>query len=93
MQVITIDDQDFSALVSALRDAKRVGHYWRKGQLQVVCATRQFVLVSSDGAPNKIAIRPARNLSEAETLAMQLLMQEEQQGNEIKVNDEYRDSE
>jgi len=88
MQVITIDDQDFSALVSALREAKRVGKFWHKGKLQVVCATRQFVLVSSDTAPDKIAIRPARNLSEAETLAMELLMKEEQQGNQVQLIDE-----
>ena len=91
MQILTIEDSDFNALLSAFRQGREVGKYWRGGKVQVVCATRQFMLVTSshNGSPEKIAIKPARSLSEAETLALQLLIKEEQRGSEVERSAEF----
>jgi len=89
MQIISIDDKDFESLLLAFKAGKAVGKYWRKGAMQVVCATSQFLLVTSEGNPRKIAIKPARNLSEAENLALRLLLREEQRGSEIQIEPDY----
>jgi len=89
MQIITIDDKDFDSLLEAFRNGKAVGKYWRKGAMQVVCATRQFMIVTSDTSPGKIAIKPTRSLSEAEDLALKLLAREESRGNQIEIDADY----
>lgn len=89
MQIITIDDKEFSDLLSAWRGGKHVGRYHRKGKTQIVIATRQFMLVSTEDDPRKIAIKPARSLSDAENLAIQLLLREEQRGNPVEIDPDY----
>lgn len=89
MQIVTIEDQAFQALLQALKKSKRVGSYWRKGKAQIVCATNQFMLVSCELSPDKIAIKPARTLGEAENLGLQLLFRENQRGNQVKLEEEY----
>ncbi|MBX7136564.1 MAG: hypothetical protein K1X83_01175 [Oligoflexia bacterium] len=84
MQIITVEDKEFDALLEAFKQGKFIGKYWKKGCVQVVCATRQFMLVASDTNPHKIAIKPARNISEAENLALQLLAREEERGNQVQ---------
>lgn len=89
MQIITIDDREFSQLLEAWRSGKHVGKYNRNGKIQIVIATRQFMLVSTEDDQKKIAIKPARSLSDAENLALQLLFREEQRGNSIEIDTEY----
>lgn len=84
MQIITIEDKDFTRLVEAFKNGKEVGRYWRSGTMQVVCATTHFMLVRSEGNPHKIALKPARSLSEAQDLALRLLKREEQRGNAVE---------
>ncbi|MBX7145382.1 MAG: hypothetical protein K1X79_13100 [Oligoflexia bacterium] len=86
MQIITIDNVDFPHLMNAFGDAKDVGRYWRNGQVQVVRATTQFLLVFCESNPGKIAIKPARNLTDACNLGTQLLIREEARGNRIEVS-------
>ena len=83
MQIITIDDKEFNQLLEAWRTGKLIGQYNRNGKTQIVMATKQFMLVSSANDPKKIALQPARNLSDAEQLAVDLLLKEEERGNEI----------
>ena len=84
MQIITIDDAVFPDLLSAFDRAKVIGRYWRNGQVQIVRASAQFVFVVSENKPGKIAIKPARSQSDAETLGQQLLSREEQRGNKVE---------
>ncbi|MCB0310724.1 MAG: hypothetical protein KDD42_05790 [Bdellovibrionales bacterium] len=83
MQIITLDDKDFPHLLAAFHDGKEIGRYWSKGCAHVVCATRQFVLIGDSENPAKIAIKPARNIGEAERLALQFLSREQERGNEV----------
>ena len=87
MQIITIDDLDFPAVLEALNAGTAVGQYWRDGTVQIVYVTRQFVLVSQGDDPKKIAIRPARGISEAETIAMRLLDKEKSRGNRVELRE------
>ncbi len=89
MQIITVDDREFNQLLEAWRCGKLVGKYNRNGKIQIVIATRQFMLVSTEDEQKKIAIKPARNLSDAENLALQLLLREEKRGNQIEIFPEY----
>ncbi len=89
MQIITIDDREFTQLLDAWRSGKHVGTYNRNGKIQIVIATRQFMLVSTENEQRKIAIKPARSLTDAENLALQLLFREEQRGNSIELQPEY----
>ena len=89
MQIITIGDREFNDLLEAWRSGKSVGKYLRNGKMQVVIATRQFMLVSTEDDQKKIAIKPARSLSDAESLALRLLLREEQRGNEIQLAPEF----
>lgn len=89
MQIITIEDRDFDALVDAVKSGKAVGRYWKRGSMQVVCATKQFMIVTSEGTPGKIAIKPARSLGEAESLALKLLAREEERGNSVTREPDY----
>ena len=89
MQIITIADKDFDALVQAVREGREMGRYWKKGSMQVVCATKQFLIVTSEANPQKIAIKPARSLGEAEELALKLLAREEERGNQVERRSEY----
>ena len=90
MQIISMDDKDFEALLTAFKAGTEVGRYWRKGSIQVVCATKQFMLVTSEGNPRKIAIKPARSMSEAEDHALRLLFREEQRGNQVEREPDYQ---
>ncbi|MCB0338612.1 MAG: hypothetical protein KDD53_03360 [Bdellovibrionales bacterium] len=84
MQIITIEDRDFEDLLAAWKTGKQIGRYWRNGKLQVVCATRHFMLVSNGESPEKIAIKPTRSQLEAEQLCRQLLLKEEMFGNQVE---------
>ena len=83
MQIMTIEDLDFPDLLLAWRDGKDVGNCLKNGKIQMVKATAQFVLISTSGSPTKIAIRPARSLSEAENLAKQYLEREKARGSQV----------
>jgi hypothetical protein len=89
MQIITIDDRDFSTLLDAWRNGKLVGSYEKNGKVQVVIATRQFMLVSTEGDQKKIALKPSRSLSDAESCALQFLLREEQRGVPVTLSDEF----
>lgn len=89
MQIITTDDREFNDLLSAWKAGKTVGKYSRNGRIQIVIATRQFMLVSTENEQKKIAIKPARSLSDAENLALQLLSREEQRGNSVELSPGY----
>ena len=89
MQIITIDDREFTDLLDAWRSGQCVGRYLRNGKTQIVIATRQFLLVSTEDNQRKIAIKPARSLTDAENLAIRLLLREEERGNPIFVEPGY----
>ncbi len=86
MQIITIDDRDFDELYQALKSGKAIGRFQSKGRTQIVCATRNFVLVTTEDNPQKIALKPARGLAEAEELALELLLREEARGNSVSIS-------
>jgi hypothetical protein len=85
MQIITIDDAEFSRLLNAFGDAKAVGRYWRNGHAQVVRISEHFVFVVSEHIPEKIAIKPVRSINDAEVLGRQILNREEQRGNRVEM--------
>ncbi len=89
MQIFTADDQEFPALLTAWKEGRSVGKYWRDGKVMLVAATRQFVLILPEGNPNKIAIKPVRGINEAEMLAVQLINREKVRGNEIELSPDY----
>lgn len=84
MQIITIEDHDFPELLSALQEARIVGRYVRGGKVQIVKINNRFMMVSPADDPQKIAIRPARSLTEAEQLALAYLEREELRGTEVE---------
>ena len=84
MQIITVEDREFSDLLEAWKAGKMVGKFWRNGATQIVCATSYFMLISNSSDPETIAIRPARSLTEAEELGLKLLTQEEALGNPVE---------
>lgn len=88
MQIITIDDKEFSSLLDAWRHGKHIGSYAKNGKIQIVIATKQFMLVSTEGDQKKIAIRPSRSLTEAENSALQFLLKEEERGVPVEWNNE-----
>lgn len=89
MQIITVDDKEFSDLLDAWKTGKHIGKYNRNGKTQIVIATKQFMLVSTQDEQRKIAIKPARSLSDAENLALQLLFKEEERGNPVEISPNY----
>jgi len=89
MHIITNDDFDFADLLSCLQDSVLVGHYWQDGKIQVVRANKRLMMVSSYRKPKKIAIKPARNLGEAEDLAMRFLMHQGEDGLEVDYAKEF----
>jgi hypothetical protein len=84
MQIITIDDRDFSQLLDAWKAGRHIGRYTKNGKVQIVIATRQFMLISSEDDQKKIAIKPSRSQSDAENFALQFLLREEQRGSNVE---------
>ncbi len=84
MQIITIEDKEFDELLHAWKGGRVVGRLWRKGQMQIVCATSHFVLIMNEDNPSKIAIRPARSQNDAEEMALKFLVEEEDNGCEVQ---------
>lgn len=84
MQILKPEDDEFSTLSDAYKEAKPVGRYWRKGVPQEIRATSQFMMISAENFPEKIAIKAVRNLKEAERLARRLLDLEEKRGNKTE---------
>jgi hypothetical protein len=84
MQIITIDDRDFSQLLDAWKAGKHIGRYTKNGKVQIVIATRQFMLISSEDDQKKIAIKPSRSQNDAEQFALQFLLREESRGSEVQ---------
>ena len=89
MQIVTIDDQDFPQLQLALKRGKAVGTYWRQGSIRKVLATKEFVIVCLPQDPDKVGIKHARSLAEAESLALTLLIRERRRGNEVQLEPDY----
>ncbi len=83
MQIITIEDKDFSELLEAFQSAELIGRYWRNNQVQFVKINNRFVLVSQGEDPEKIALKPVRSQFEAEQVAKRLLDREEEQGHSV----------
>ncbi|MCB0354503.1 MAG: hypothetical protein KDD64_13290 [Bdellovibrionales bacterium] len=84
MHLIGKDDLDFEFLEGLLTQARSIGTFNRDGTVQRVKATDRLVLVSSgEGELEFIAIQPARNMGEAESLALSLLWDERRKGNTV----------
>ena len=90
MQIFTIDDLDFPVLLEAFQAGKPIGRYWRDGKVQLVYATTQFVFVAQGEKPEKLALKPARGLFEAEEFALRLLAREKERGSQVVVADEFQ---
>lgn len=88
MQIITINDCDFPKLLEILAQAREIGKYTKNGQVQIVRACERFMLISPENSPEKIAIKPARNQSEAATLGKQFLNREQQRGSSVEYSTE-----
>ncbi|MCO6429477.1 MAG: hypothetical protein J5J00_01355 [Deltaproteobacteria bacterium] len=88
MQIITMDDSDFPALLTAWRGGKCVGRYWEHGKVRTVCASPQYLIVSSGNGTSKFAYKPTRSLDEAWSLARQLLSRQESRGNKVEFSAE-----
>ncbi len=84
MQIISIDDADFSALLAHMQEASPIGRFWRNGKVQLVRASPRFMLISPADEPKRIAIKPARSLNEAQNLAKQFLKREAERGGQIE---------
>jgi hypothetical protein len=88
MQIIQLSDEDFPSLVEALHNAKPIGKYWKDGQVVLVRANRRFLFVSPGGeAPKKIAVKPARDLADAERMALRLLNREKERGSAVELGE------
>jgi hypothetical protein len=87
MQIITIEDTHFPDLLGAWRDAQKIGSFTKDGKLQLVAITKHFVLILTDTDRSKISIKPARNITEAQQLAISLLEREKLRGNSISLED------
>ena len=83
MHIITIEDFDFPDLLEVFDQASPVGNYIKDGKVQFVRANAKLVMVSAGNDPERIAVRPARDLTEAEELARQLLLAEEDNGSTV----------
>lgn len=84
MLIITVDDPAFQDLLSAWADGQVIGQYQRNGKTQLVCATSQFVIIRPSHESSKFAVKPARGIAEATSLATQLLRREEERGNLVE---------
>ena len=80
MQVITIEDQIFPEVVSALQDSQTIGKCFKKGNVQIVRANNRYVLVTRENDIEKIAIKAVKNIAEAEMVANHYLDREEARG-------------
>lgn len=89
MYIITIEDQDFPDLLSAFEKSKVIGSYEKDGQVRIVRANERLMMVSPDATPDKIGIAPARDLSEAEQLALVLLQEKGANGGQVLFSKEY----
>ena len=87
MQIITIDDKDFSQLLEAWRAGRHIGRYEKNGKVNIVIATRQFMLIASENDQKKIAIKPSRTQSDSESFALQFLLREEARGTSVVYDD------
>lgn len=84
MQVISVTDQEFPELLELWQTATRVGEYRKNHTVHLVAITAQFLLVSLGESPRKIAMKSARDLSEARSFAFQILNKEQKRGNEVR---------
>jgi hypothetical protein len=85
MEIIELSHEDFPNLLEALLNAKPIGKYWKSDQVILVKANRNFLFVSpGEGTPNKIAVKAARDLADAERMALRLLKREEDRGSRVE---------
>ncbi|MCB0321572.1 MAG: hypothetical protein KDD60_11660 [Bdellovibrionales bacterium] len=80
MHIITVDDQDFPDLLELFQHSSPIGNFVKDGKVQFVRTNQRLVMVSCGNTPDRIAVQPVRNTSEAESIAKQLLEVEEALG-------------
>lgn len=85
MQIFTVDDESFSDLLELWKESTQIGKYWKNNKVHVVACCSQFVLVGNQEDPNKLAIKPARNLSQSKQMALKLLENENQRGTKVEI--------
>lgn len=84
MQIISLDDHDFPAVLELAQGGQSVGRIWRNGRIQVVTVTPNFMFVCPERAPGRVALTPVRSLQEAVSMAHQFLHREEERGNRVE---------
>jgi hypothetical protein len=84
LQIIEIDDAAFPEVLEAFRHAQEIGRFERNGQVHIVTACRNLVLIGCENDPAKISLRPTRDIRQARELALAMLEQERERGNEVK---------
>ena len=84
MQIITVDNEQFAELVEVVKQGKLIGTYFCDNSLQTIHVTNQFVVISPEKHPNKVAYKPAKGIDEAEYMATQILRKEEARGSNVK---------
>lgn len=87
MEIIEMSNEDFPSLLEAFLNAKPVGKYWKGEQSIFVKANRYYLFVSpGEEKPEKIAVKAARDLADAERMALRLLKREEDRGARVERN-------
>ena len=84
MQIITVDNEQFAELVEVVKQGKLVGTYFCDNSLQTIHVTNQFVVISPEKHPGKVAYKPAKSIDEAEYIATQILRKEEARGSSVE---------
>lgn len=80
MHIFTVDDQDFPELLELFQSSKLVGRFNEEGKVQVVRANQRLVMVSPGETLESILVQPARNQTEALSLAKELLAEKRESG-------------
>lgn len=85
LQIITVDDQDFHALLEHFRSSTKIAEFKEEsGQIQMVAISKQFLMVAPRDTPDHIAISPSHSTQESLCLAQKYLDHYEKEGNSVK---------
>jgi hypothetical protein len=85
MHIVSLNNEEFPRLLTAWISGKRVGRYWKDDQIILVTVTSQYVLAAPEQTPQKLAVKPVRNMDEAESVALTLIHKEELRGSEVEI--------
>lgn len=85
MQIFTLDDVDFPALLKEFDQGHLIGKYYRSGQMLLVHVNPHYIFIADGQQPTHIAVKPARDLQEAQSFALEYLHRELRRGNPVEI--------